>query len=96
MNHTPGPWHDEEISLEMCQIGPYAVIRDSKDNVIAYLPKGANVVLIAAAPEMLSALHLVGDYLCKGGQDPTQALPWITSAIAKATAAPAAKDNDNG
>lgn len=80
--HTPGPWHwiagDESTHRElMIEPGENSILYHGSD----WPMKEANARLIAAAPELLAAVHAAVD-----GIDSTA--PWAVkcrAAIAKAT-----------
>jgi len=86
--HTPGPWKVEQYSGH-----PHYEIYNTEPQRVAslqdHLPQSENnAYLIAAAPEMLSALKFAEDLLCGRlvGVDPGNkiVLPAIQAALAKA------------
>ena len=82
MTHTPGPWRVFHIRMNEFEIW------DEYENFPADMSDEAmkaNARLIAAAPEMLAALHDALDYLYNDGGELRRAM---CAAIAKAEAQP--------
>jgi hypothetical protein len=102
MSHTPGPWAVDDDTLEIFSIVPghstgwIAKVLGNDDNGRPLSPDemAANARLIAAAPEMLSALRAARDDLSdllevahltdEGVADTTAVLDQVIAAIAKA------------
>lgn len=82
MKHTPGPWFVDEDRLGHTHIvdNEYSIAQVSRDNA-------DNARLLAAAPEMLSALQYVTTLLRfeKNFPEETEVLSVVKRAIAKAT-----------
>jgi len=93
-NHTPGPWtHDEAQDFRICVFteGPEDPICDVRchDGSSSGEHGEANARLIAAAPELLSALHIAKHYadchdLATADEKVREDLEVINAAIAKA------------
>lgn len=76
MKHTPGPWtvHSEGHIRQLDPLGINIIPRNEADKN-----------LIAAAPELLTALEAAQEALCEaGGREAVEALELIDAAIAKA------------
>lgn len=80
--HTPGPWQYLPESPEDC-----ASIVAKTAFVCEFFcgPAEANARLIAAAPDLLDALHLVRDYIATMKVNGHEYSMSIDAAIAKAT-----------
>lgn len=83
VKHTPGPW-------EACERGDYGddgIVILGDDMRIAVVNRDEDAALIAAAPELLEALHVVG--MSAGWQYMTmETRALVEGAIAKAEARP--------
>jgi hypothetical protein len=80
MNHTPGPWFaspeipdPEGILPPYFSVGPFEAEQHYEDTICevwtANHPGGANAQLIAAAPDLLSALTALLDVVSLGPLD---------------------------
>lgn len=88
--HTPGPWGNHKWNSEEHQIsalgGTVALINHDHSH-ISDEAADANARLIAAAPDLLAALHRAVNHLIMDGvscDDAPQALRQARAAIAKA------------
>ena len=84
--NTPGPWHtDKTKSFYVFACGSLAEQAGAQHGpFVANASTAANARLIAAAPDLLSALQAVADYWA-GGDVPPEIDAQMRAAIARAT-----------
>ena len=85
-NHTPGPWFADSSFVGSHSIDRFFIKCNSKDLPNGVAEAEANARLIAAAPDLLSALREIVDHFQRTG-DPTlgDMAPRARAAIARAT-----------
>lgn len=77
-NHSPAPW---AVLGSRVQLNDVCFVASTNSDYPLSL---SNARLIAAAPELLSALEIAADWLCARVGSEEEAIAAVTAAIAKA------------